>query len=357
MTAINKEILIVGQGYAGSLIAWMLIQKNFNVTVIDSEPEFTSSKVAAGIMLPVTGRRLAKTHLADLILPFAHNLYKKMEAATGVKFFMEKKVLQLFISVSNRNEWYSRSGEKGMQDYCDMILTQEQVDKSINNDFGGILLKQSGFVDSVTFLKAIKNYITENGIFLKQQFNYNDLQVNKKNLLYRGKEYEKIIFCEGYHSVKNPFFSYIPFKPAKGEILDFLSEELSDDYIITDSVYILPLGNNKFRTGSTYNWDDLTEAPTPQGLKILTENLEKTINCKYIITDHKAGIRPAIRDRRPVIGFHPLHENIGIFNGLGTKGAMLGPYYAKQIADLITDFQQPDADVNVRRFDSLVPVP
>ncbi len=349
----DSEILLIGQGYAGSLLAWMLINKGFKVTVADACPEFTSTKVAAGIMLPVTGRRLAKTHLADLIIPFARKTYSEIEKDISNKVFVEKEVLQIFSSIANLNEWYARSSEIEMQDYCGAILSKEQVHLSLLNDFGGILLRQSGYVEPLSFVKGVKDFIERKGSFKEATVIPSDLNMHETGVSWKGDEYSHLIFCEGYHSIKNPFFGYLPFKPAKGEILDFNAPELSEDYIISNGVYILPLGNSMFRTGATYVWDDLTEKTTSAGYEFLTANLKKTIRCNFEITGHKAGIRPAIRDRRPLVGVHPVHRHLGIFNGLGTKGATLGTYYGDQMFQLLTEGIQPDRDVNINQFDSL----
>jgi len=352
----DLNVLLIGQGYAGSLLAWMLISKGINLTVVDSGTEFSSTKVAAGIMLPVTGRRLAKTHLADRIIPFAKQTYREIGNSTGKSFFVEKDVLQIFASVSNLNEWYARSAEDEMQNYCGDILTKERVPETLQNEFGGIILKQSGYVEPGAFLSGMQELIQEKGQYISTAFNFEDLSILPDGLSWNDKKYSHIIFCEGYHTKQNPYFGYLPFKPAKGEILDFTSEELNDDYIVSNGVYILPLGNSRFRTGATYTWDDLTETPTEAGLNFLTDNLKKTVRCNFEITGHKAGIRPAIRDRRPLVGFHPVHSQLGIFNGLGTKGAMLGPYYANQMVDMLLENKQPDRDVAVSRFDSLCQV-
>lgn len=349
----HNPILIVGQGYAGSLLAWMLIKKGYEVTVIDSAPEFSSTKVAAGIMIPITGRRLAKTHMADQIIPVAQQTYRAIEAATGSSFFIEKKVLQVFSSPGNLNEWYARSSEAEMELYCDKILTKEQLHPSVANNYGGILLRQSGYVEPINFVENMRSFIQAEGKYLRDDFKITELQLSGTGATWKGIQFSRVVFCEGYHAMTNPYFSYLPFKPAKGEILDFVSDELQDDYIISNSVYILPLGNSRFRTGATYVWDDLTEKPTAHGLAYLTENLKSTIRCTFEITGHKAGIRPAIRDRRPLVGLHPVHKQLGIFNGLGTKGAMVGPYYANQMAMLIGENQAPDVDVNISRFEAL----
>ncbi|HBA65740.1 MAG TPA: FAD-dependent oxidoreductase, partial [Methylococcaceae bacterium] len=54
------DFLIVGQGLAGSLLAFELIQRNAQVMVVDDGRE-NASEVAAGLINPVTGIRLVKS--------------------------------------------------------------------------------------------------------------------------------------------------------------------------------------------------------------------------------------------------------------------------------------------------------
>jgi glycine/D-amino acid oxidase-like deaminating enzyme len=347
------NVLIVGQGYAGSMLAWFLIRNNVSVTVIDREDPFSSTRVSAGIMLPVTGRRLAKTHQADRILPFALDFYKEVEAATGTSFYTSKDVLQIFTSQSHRNEWYARSADPGMEAYVGEMISKTDVDPSVVNEFGGILLKKSGFVRPSFFLDAMRNYISEKGEYINHDLKPDEISYRDQSILWHGKNYDFEIFCEGYHSMHEQLFGYLPFNPAKGEILDFKASGLTDKNILVNSAYVVPLGDDHFRTGSTYEWVELNEVPTEKGRKTLEENLRSIINCNYTITGHKAGVRPAVKDRRPLLGFHPERKRLGIFNGLGTKGTMQGPLYAMQMAEYICKGTLPDEEVNIRRFESL----
>ncbi|NJK93646.1 MAG: FAD-dependent oxidoreductase [Bacteroidales bacterium] len=123
----------------------------------------------------------------------------------------------------------------------------------------------------------------------------------------------------------------MPFVPAKGEILTIHSKELKSDKILMKEIFVLPLGNHNFKVGSTYDWDKLDENPSEEGRKELVSKLDNLLDCSYTITGHCAGIRPAVKDRKPVMGLHPNYKIIGIFNGLGTKGATLAPYFAHQL--------------------------
>lgn len=342
------KILVIGGGYAGTILSYFLIRKGAEVTLVDKQRTSTSTKVSAGIMLPITGRRLAKTYLADLLIPFATDIYKQVGSQSGITFYHSKDVLQLFTGNGNRNEWFARSGDHDATEYIGEMLDESEIDPAIRNSHGGILLKQSGFVDPLKLLEAFKKVSGNRLKLIDELVNYAD--INERKQTWKDEPFDRIIFCEGYQCMNNPYFNYIPFKPAKGEIIDFAAEKLDNRYIINGNVFILPLENGTFRAGSTYNWDDLTDTPTQEGKTELANGISRLLNCEFTITDHQAGIRPSIRDRRPVIGLHPEYSSLGVFNGLGTKGVMLAPYFADQFAGFLFDGRPLNEDVNAERF-------
>src|SRR6187402_493176 len=100
------KILIIGSGYAGSLLSYFLHKKGVTTHIVDPGENATSTKVSGGIMIPLTGRRIVKTYNADSIIPFASKTYRKIEEQSGISFFRDKNVLQLFTSAGNMNEWF-----------------------------------------------------------------------------------------------------------------------------------------------------------------------------------------------------------------------------------------------------------
>jgi glycine/D-amino acid oxidase-like deaminating enzyme len=90
--------------------------------------------------------------------------------------------------------------------------------------------------------------------------------------------------------------------------------------------------------------------PTETGKAELIEKIEADLNIPYTIMDHQAAIRPTIKDRRPVLGTHPEYANLILFNGLGTKGASLGPYWTSEMVRFLINGDAIDAPVNLSRF-------
>jgi glycine/D-amino acid oxidase-like deaminating enzyme len=82
----------------------------------------------------------------------------------------------------------------------------------------------------------------------------------------------------------------------------------------------------------------------------LKSKLNSLINCNYNIISHLAGVRPSSIDRRPIIGAHPEYKNLFVFNGLGTKGVMLAPYFSENFVNFYLKNEPLMDDVNVKRF-------
>jgi glycine oxidase len=144
----------------------------------------------------------------------------------------------------------------------------------------------------------------------------------------------------------------VPFKPTKGQILTVKTDgSLTADRIYNQQFLLFPTEEKDvFKLGATYEWDVLNEIPTKKSTEELLAKAEKVLNVKFEVLEERAAIRPTVIDRRPVIGVHPEHENLLLFNGMGTKGVMIAPYFAKHLIDFIYDNQELDAEANLNRF-------
>ena len=342
----KTDYLIIGQGIAGSCLAYELIKADKKVLVIDNHHRNSSSKIAAGIFNPLVFKRLTKSWLADELRPFLNEFYPELEAFLGVKFYHKKEILRVFSSVEEQNNWSAKS-EAMPQFLSDEILVD--VDGRISAPFGAGKVKNSGHVEVCKLLDAFRRWLTKNDLLLEEKFEFNELKTDKTKVEYKGIAAEKIIFCEGHQATENPVFDWLPFVPAKGEML-IIKAELPTDYIINSGCFVLPLGNKLFLIGSTYEWADLTPKPTKKGKNELLEKLGKTVSVHFEVIDHVSGIRPAMKDRRPLIGMHPKFKNIGIFNGLGTKGIMLAPYFARQFCGFLQGRNEMNKQVTIERF-------
>lgn len=333
------------------MLSWMLLKANCRVLVIDKLNFSSSSYVAAGITNPITGRRFVKTWLADELIPFNKKIYRELEQVLGQSFYEPLEICKLFDSAKAQNDWSARSATAGYAHY----LKNEHIvylDKQkIKNDFGGFEIAGASRVQTEIFLSGYRQWLKEQHCLLEEDFLYSELRIEKASVSYKDVRAEKIIFCEGVHAVHNPFFHQLPFQPAKGECLIVEIPDLNTDQIIAEQVGLVPLPQpHLYYAGATHHWQFTNDLPSQKGKEELTSLLSAFVKTPYKIAEHKAAIRPTVKDRRPFIGFHPQHKQLAIFNGLGTKGISLAPYFASHFTEHLLNNTELNSEVDIQRF-------
>lgn len=348
----NKEVeyLIVGQGLAGSMLAYFLEKKNKSFVIIDEHKGETSSVKATGLINPITGRRFVKSWKIDELIPFAKKTYKELESKFSVDLIQETKVHRILQSIEQQNDWATKTNENRYKNYLRNTELIHHSATIINNPLGCIEIDPVYKVNTPLLIAKFANYFESKQVVIRKKFNHNKLQVLENSIQYEEISAKKVIFAEGHLAIKNPYFNYLPFLLSKGEVLVFEAKELSTDYIIGGSTNITPLGDNLFSVGATYAWDDISLSITEGKKQELIEKLDKIINCDYKIISQKAGVRPTVKDRRPLLGAHPDNSNLFIFNGMGTKGLSLSPYFANYFIEQIENNLALDPEVSIKRF-------
>jgi glycine/D-amino acid oxidase-like deaminating enzyme len=343
------DFLLIGQGLAGTCLSYRLIEEGKSFLLIDLPKENKSSRVAAGIYNPITGRNLVKTWNADLMFPEIEPFFSGLEQLLDVDLLYKKHIYIPFLSIEEQNEWMGKSGEPEFEDYLQSIRTSSYYNE-VNDPFGGVLLKRTGYVDISKLLDSYSLYLKNRDELLEEEFDEKYLTLNPKGISYNKIKAKSIIYCNGVGSMRSRFFKDLPFAPVKGEILD-IEQEFMPEEIINRGVFRISLPNGKIRLGSTYSWSDMDLRPTEGAKKELLEKLDKLILLKdKKVIDHKTGMRPATKDRKPFLGKHPEYDNVYIFNGFGAKGVSLIPYYSKIMAKLLIYGDEPEKDVNPSRF-------
>lgn len=348
----RADYIIVGQGIAGTVLAHTLLKNGRSVYIVDDPGLSGASKVAAGLYNPVVFKRMVKSWMADELIPFMDEFYTEAERSLNLKFYHKKQIVKLFAEENERQFWLKKTGEE-IGKYLGKTIVDDFLDDIVFSPFGAAEVIHAGNLEMRVFLNAFRDHFRENGLLLEEKFNYDLLSVSGNGITYKELEADRIIFCEGFRSLENPYFKWLPFKLTKGEIITIrLPEEyvIPTDKVINKGVFILPLGNNTYKVGATYEWNDLNEDVTEKGKKELVEKLQKVIKVPFEIIEHQAGIRPTVNDRRPMLGLHPLHPAIGVFNGMGTKGVMLAPYFAERFFDALEKSIPLDKEVDIARF-------
>lgn len=344
------DYLIIGQGIAGSLLAFELMELGKKVVVIDANASNTSSKVAAGLYNPIVFKRIVKSWMVDEVLPVANEMYARMEQKFQQKFHHKRAIIKLFVSEDEREFWFSKAAQKDLSHYLSQQIEENFLVDKIHNEFGAAAVLQSGNCDVRKLLGCMQQFLQQVSAYREEQFNFCDLSLSANGVTWKEFNAAKIIFCEGYQATQNPYFNWLPFVLTKGEVLTLHIPNFDTESVLNKGVFFLPLGNQNYKVGATYEWKDLTEQITQQGKQQLLQKVQQVLKVPFSIVAHESGIRPTVKDRRPMIGLHPEHNQIGIFNGMGTKAILLAPYYAKQFTQFLTGKAELNPDVNITRF-------
>ncbi|MFL5742525.1 MAG: NAD(P)/FAD-dependent oxidoreductase [Flavisolibacter sp.] len=341
------DYLIVGQGISGTLLSWFLYREGKTFLVIDENSERASSKIAAGIINPVTGRRYAYAWMIEEIMPFAARVYQEMSEYFQSRFIFPKSIIDFFPSVQMRQAFLDRHSEN--DSYLHAYPDQNHFNQFFHYDFGCGEIKPAYLVHVSELLKAWRKKLQENNTLLEERFEVNDLVMDVDHVRYKNISAEKIIFCEGSEGTDNPWFRLLPYAPNKGEALIIECEDLDLNHIFKKGLMLAPLpAKGQYWLGSNYQWEFENDQPSGAFYQHAHNVLKGWLKNPFRVLDHKAAVRPATIERRPFVGLHPHLPNIGILNGMGTKGTSFAPFFAHQLVQhLVYQFPlSPEADIH-----------
>lgn len=345
-----KEVdyIVVGCGLASIAFCEQLRAHNKTFVVFDNNSQ-KSSVVAAGLYNPVILKRFSAVWKAKEQLGLALPLYAKIEKELDIKIDHKLQLLRRFASIEEQNLWFNAMDKPNIEPYLSTQLVKN-TNSQVDADYGFGEVLKAGRIDTEQLISSYKIFLKENKYLLEVEFQYDKLQHEDNLLQYEDLTAKQIVFAEGFGVKQNPYFKSIPINGTKGEVLTVKAPDLKIDYAIKASVFIIPLQDDLYVVGSTYNWKDKTKTPTTEGREEILSKLKTFITCDVEVVEHVAAIRPTVKDRRPVVGKHPEHQNIYVLNGLGSRGVMIAPYVAKQLFNLIENNEDLDAEIDLNRF-------
>ncbi|MFY8110554.1 MAG: NAD(P)/FAD-dependent oxidoreductase [Flavobacterium sp.] len=342
------DYLIVGAGLAGISFAELALKNDKKIMVFDNDSQ-NSSNIAGGLYNPVILKRFSEVWDAGSQLQDMAEFYDALKAKFSVTFDNKLPIYRKFFSIEEQNNWFLASDKKALAPFLSTTLKFSNY-SGIEAPYGYGEVLQTGYVDTALLLQHYRDFLRNSGMYCNDQFHYSSLSLIADGIDYKGIKAKQLVFAEGFGLHQNPYFNFLPLDGTKGELFIIKAPELNIDVIVNTSVFILPLGDGFFKVGATYNWKDKTDLPTEEGRMELLERIHEIINCDFEVTQHFAGVRPTVRDRKPLVGTHDIHPQLHILNGLGTRGVMLGPAMAKALYNHI-EYKIPLApEINWVRF-------
>lgn len=332
----HKDLLIVGQGIAGSMLAWHADIAGLTFDILDECSQQSASAVSSGIINPITGPKYVKSWMIAELLPHARNTYQSIGDQFNQRLVREIPIWRHIPTVKAENLWDSRMLDRDYDGYLSKPKTLDPTDLIPGNHQFGIVTKGL-IVDVQNLLSTLRTHWTNRGVLRAEKFDEDLLNFDRDIFNYKDRSYRHIILAMGHRGIQSKWFASDEYTPVKGEVLICRIDNWPTDKIIKYGKFIVPLSKDIFWVGSNYQHQFQNEHPDPGQIQDLKNFLEQNLGINYRIMNHIAGIRPSTRFRRPFIGMHPLVKNLYLFNGLGTKGISLAPYFSHTLIQSIKE--------------------
>lgn len=346
------DVLIIGQGLSGTWLGWWLHKTGLSFKIIDQSNENSASRRAAGLINPVTGRRMVTTWMIDELIPFANNSYREIGEFLNSSFVSKTSVIDFFPSVQMLQAFQKRYEEDPQ--YLVTGDVREKYSEWFRYDLGWGAIQPCLLVQVEKLLINWREWLISNNLLKDEFFDVLKMEETPAHIRYSDVHASYIIFSDGNTSAQNPYFEKLPFASNKGEGMLVEIFGLPANYCFKRGMSLIPYGENIFWLGSSYEWEFKDEYPSEKFRENAVQWLTTTLKIRYKILEHFAAVRPATLERRPFVGFHPLHPRIGILNGMGTKGCSLAPYFAYEIVKKIKGDGSINPLADISRFERIL---
>jgi glycine/D-amino acid oxidase-like deaminating enzyme len=346
------QYIIVGQGICGTFLSYYLSRKRIPFVVIDDAKKNTASQVASGVINPITGRRLVRTWMIEAVMPFAVTAYKNLEEQFNCKLIQQCNSIDFHTTPQMKLAFDERLPQE--QEYLSNIRNEDTLKQFFNYAFGAAEINPCWLIDVNTLLEKWREKLVLNNNLVEVYCNVDELKIENEKIVYQNITASKIIFCEGVDGTNNPWFKLLPNAPNKGEALLVEITDLPRTNIYKNGISIVPWKDNLFWIGSSYEWSFSNNEPTEIFRKKTETILNNWLKLPYKIVEHIAAIRPANIERRPFVGMHPQHPQIGILNGMGTKGCSLAPYFANELVEHLINETPINPNADLQRFSKVL---
>ena len=348
----DVDTIVVGQGLAGTTLAWRLENAGHSIAVVDPNEPQTSSKIAAGLITPISGKRLTIPWRYSDFFPAARAFYSKIEKKTGGAFFHSAPALRIFQSeaeqtvLKQRLQEQQSFKEQASDSFSVNATTTDDVNSAaLADNIGGFSILHAARLDVAQFLNVSRAHFAERHKVFQAEVDWSQVRCDAAGVRIPNFKLSAraIIFCQGYSGRVHPLFGHVPFDASRGDIVTVRIPQLRARRVLHKGIWLVPIGNDLYRAGSTYHRTRLDCRPEQEGRLEIEQRLKNLLRVPFEMLTHHAAVRPILKGRRPAIGFHPEMRNVGYFNGLASRGALQAPLLAEQLAAEI-DYRQKNAD-------------
>jgi glycine oxidase len=351
MPQTSIDTLIIGQGLAGSLLAWTLIQRGQRVVVWDDRHHGCASRVAAGLINPLAGMRFTRPAEVDVWLASGQRLYRTLERTLNRRLLFELPMVRLLRSPQQRRFYDRQAANPANADLLGEAFAAGGSGLMLGDAHGGFHQRRTGYIATVPLLEGLADWLTARQALRRGPVAADDIRLSPDGVRCQDISAPRVVFCEGWQLKDNPWFNWLPLEPAKGEILTLASDPAQPSCILNGGHWLVPLFNGGCKVGTTVDHHHLDSRPTATARTTLLAAYQALLPLAPPgqVVDQQAGVRPNTRDRKPLLGAHPQHPELLVFNGFGGRGSLTIPWHAERFADWLAGLGPLPAAADIQR--------
>jgi glycine oxidase len=345
----SSRILIIGQGLAGTALAWRLWEREVPFVVIDRAESITSSKIAAGLITPITGMRLTVSWRYDMFYREALRFYRSCGKRLKQRFLFPRGYVRLLKNEQEITKWHKRRRDPDMQPFLHRqspVLSAEVIHLPEN----GFQQRHAAWLDTNTYLESSRRCFESLDSYIMADVKPSDVYDHANGVEWNGQRFSHVIWAQGWSAEKHPLFQWVPFQSALGTILTVQADLQGEKRILNRGCWVLPRPDGTLRAGSTYEWKfDDPNTPSAEPLKTLENTLRSLLKVPAQITTAQSAVRPIIKNRQALMGTHPTHPRVAFLNGLGSKGSLRSPWLARHLIEHLLDGTPLDVEMDLQQ--------
>ena len=347
------DLAVVGGGLAGCAMVWQAIRRGLSVAMIDLQSNISSSRVAAGLVTPITGSRLALSWRYPEYFQAADELYRFAELKLQASFWSVAPALRIFSSDSERDLFEDRWAKPEFLEPNPSIHVQRVSQGQHPNlaaPHGGFLMSPAARLATEVYLDSTRRMLDAQGLLYESLLDLDqDLVLSEHAIRFPSLNLcaQRVCLAQGVAARSNRWFGSLALHPARGDILKIASKSPSIEHVVHREGWIVPLGAQEFLLGATYaRGAQDCQIDSQVGISAREELLRRWYAFFHSpapsieIIQQRAAVRPASYDRHPLIGSHGEHSNLFCINGLGSKGSLMAPRLAQLLLDHV-EFGSP----------------
>lgn len=338
----SHDVIIIGRGLSGAALSEVLAERGLRVMIFDGEESGRASHVATGLVNPIVLRRIVPNWRASEMMAIAGAFYRDLEQRYEKRLWHPMPLVEIFPTAQEAGIWQLKMKEAELGRMIEAGPSTDPGVEDLPMPYGCGVVPRCAWLDVGSLLEIHARRWSASGSLQRKHIDDRDVKEGADGVEVAGCRAPIMVRCTGaFHEVPG-------LVPVRGEGLTVRIPGLRTKSALHRGLFIVPVGEDRFRAGATFAWTDVWSGPTGEGLHWLTDRLTRAVERPFEVEEHWCGVRPASRDRRPILG--RTSERSAVLNGLGSRGVLLAPWCAQHLVAHLLNGSPLDPEVDATRF-------